>query len=90
MSLLVTIVLGGILGWLASRLINGSSDLGALANVAAGSVGALTANICVDTLLGVTQAMSVGLVIGAIGAVAGVALLRMLSIPAPKTRRARK
>jgi uncharacterized membrane protein YeaQ/YmgE (transglycosylase-associated protein family) len=90
MSLLATIVLGGILGWLASRLINGSSDLGALANVAAGSVGALTANICVDTLAGAAQALPVSSMIGAIGAVAGVALLRLLSIPAPKPRRARK
>jgi uncharacterized membrane protein YeaQ/YmgE (transglycosylase-associated protein family) len=90
MSLLVTIVLGGILGWLASLLINGSSDLGALANVAAGSVGALTAGICVDTLLGAAQALPVSSAVGAFGAVAGVVLLRVLSIPAPKPQRVRK
>jgi uncharacterized membrane protein YeaQ/YmgE (transglycosylase-associated protein family) len=72
-------------------MISGSSDLGIAANVIVGSVGALAAAISVSSLVGGTPA-AVGSLIAAFGAVAGVAMLRWLSVPTPSaaSRRARR
>jgi uncharacterized membrane protein YeaQ/YmgE (transglycosylase-associated protein family) len=92
MNLLVMCVLGGVLGWLASRVISGSSDLGITANVIVGSVGALVAAICVSTLVGKTPPAAMSALIGTFGAVGGVGMLRWLSVPTPSAagRRARR
>ena len=40
-SLIVTIVVGGIIGWLASLIMKTSAQMGILANVAVGIVGSV-------------------------------------------------
>ena len=71
MSLLMTIIIGGIIGWLASILMKANSQMGILANVVVGIIG---------SFLGSAVAQSLGMRVGSgaeswMVAVAGAALL---------------
>jgi len=71
MDLLVTLIIGGIVGWLASILMKTNGQMGILANVVIGIVG---------SFLGVTLANAVGIrhegtVAAWAVAIAGAALL---------------
>lgn len=41
MSLIITLIIGGIVGWLASIIMKTSAQMGLLANIAIGVVGSL-------------------------------------------------
>jgi uncharacterized membrane protein YeaQ/YmgE (transglycosylase-associated protein family) len=52
MSLIILIVVGGILGWLASILMRTDGQQGIILNVVVGIVGALLAGFLVTPLIG--------------------------------------
>ena len=52
MSLIILLVIGGVLGWLASILMRTDGQQGILLNVVVGIVGALLAGFLVTPLLG--------------------------------------
>jgi uncharacterized membrane protein YeaQ/YmgE (transglycosylase-associated protein family) len=80
MSLLITVIIGGIVGWLASILMKTNAQMGLLANVIVGIVG---------SLLGAAIAQSVGIhihdgpeswAVSIAGAAALIAVLRALGV----------
>jgi len=71
MSLLVTIIVGGIVGWLASILMKTNRQMGIVANVVIGVVGSFLGGVIAGAL-----GISGGGAIGAwIVAIAGASLL---------------
>jgi uncharacterized membrane protein YeaQ/YmgE (transglycosylase-associated protein family) len=80
MSLLVTIIIGGIIGWLASILMRTNAQMGILANVIVGIIG---------SFLGTAVAQALGLrvhngaeswIVAVVGAALLIALLRSLGV----------
>jgi uncharacterized membrane protein YeaQ/YmgE (transglycosylase-associated protein family) len=71
MDLLVTLIIGGVIGWLASILMKVNSQMGIVANVVVGIVGSFLGG-AVATALGVRLPTPAG---HWIVAVAGAALL---------------
>jgi uncharacterized membrane protein YeaQ/YmgE (transglycosylase-associated protein family) len=71
MNWIVTIVLGGIVGWLASVMMKTNAQMGLIANVIVGVVGSILG----FWLAGVLGLAVYGLVVQGIVAVAGAALL---------------
>ena len=53
MGLLLTLILGGLAGWLASILMNRDQEQGLFLNVVVGIVGAFLANLLLAPLLGI-------------------------------------
>jgi len=77
MGLLATILIGGIAGWIAGKLMNARNGL--LANIVVGIVGALIGNGVLTVLTGGTLGGLVGqLVVGAGGACLLIWLYRLL------------
>jgi len=53
MNLLLWIIVGGILGWIASRMMGTDDQQGVLLNIVVGVVGAFVAGLLLSPLLGV-------------------------------------
>jgi uncharacterized membrane protein YeaQ/YmgE (transglycosylase-associated protein family) len=76
----MTIIVGGIVGWLASILMKTNAQMGILANVAVGIVGAVLGG-WVFGMLGVQAGGTLGmLVVNVIGASLLIALLKALNV----------
>jgi len=71
MSWIVTLIVGGIVGWLASILMKTNAQMGAIANVVVGIIGSSLG----FWLAGVLGLVAAGPIVGWIIAVAGAALL---------------
>jgi uncharacterized membrane protein YeaQ/YmgE (transglycosylase-associated protein family) len=71
MDLLVTLIIGGVVGWLASILMKTNAQMGILANVIVGIVGSIL-GVAIANALGVRGG---GTPMSWIVAVAGAALL---------------
>ena len=71
MSWIITLVLGGIVGWLASIIMKTNAQMGLVANVVVGVVGSLL-GFWIAGLLGVAP---VGGIMRFVVAIAGAALL---------------
>jgi uncharacterized membrane protein YeaQ/YmgE (transglycosylase-associated protein family) len=80
MDLLVTLVIGGIVGWLASILMKTNGQMGILANVIVGIVGAFLGGV-VARALGIHLSGAAGSWIIAIaGASLLIAILKALGV----------
>lgn len=80
-TLLTIIVLGGLAGWIASKLMKTDGEMGVFANVVVGIVGAFLANVLLAPLLGVSAVLDHLTVEGFLLAVAGaVVLLALLNL----------
>jgi len=80
MSLIVTLVIGGLVGWIASLFMKADGQMGILANVVVGIVGSFVGGVIANALgLGTTDPLG-GLVISIGGAVALIALLVLLGV----------
>ena len=86
MDWLITIIIGGIVGWLASKIMKTDAQMGIIANVLVGVVG---------SMLGYWIAGAMGLaptggimrfIVGLIGAVLLIWILRAIGLFRPKTR----
>jgi len=78
MGWIVTIVIGGIVGWLASIVMKTNAQMGLIANVIVGVVGSLL-GAWLAGLLGVPATSAVvGYIISIVGAVILIALLKAL------------
>lgn len=78
MSLIVTLVVGGIVGWLASILMKTDGRMGIVANVAVGIAGSFLGGLIANAVgLGTVDPLG-GLVTAIGGAVALIALLLVL------------
>lgn len=66
MTWLLIIIVGGILGWLASKVMGTDAQQGILLNIVVGIVGALLAGLLLSPLLGVAPITSGNFSIGAL------------------------
>jgi uncharacterized membrane protein YeaQ/YmgE (transglycosylase-associated protein family) len=79
MSLIVTLVIGGILGWLASVVMKTNAQMGLIANIVVGIVGAWIGSWLAGAL-GIA-ASGIGVyVVAIIGAMVLIAILKALGI----------
>jgi uncharacterized membrane protein YeaQ/YmgE (transglycosylase-associated protein family) len=80
MSLLMTVIIGGVVGWLASRLMKTDAQMGIVANIVVGIIGA-SLGFWLAGALGIVAVGSVGAwIISVIGAVVLLAILKALNI----------
>jgi uncharacterized membrane protein YeaQ/YmgE (transglycosylase-associated protein family) len=75
MGLLITLLLGGVAGWIASMIMNRDAEQGVLLNIVVGIVGAFLANLLIAPLLGVNATLSQFSLTGFLVAVLGAVLL---------------
>jgi uncharacterized membrane protein YeaQ/YmgE (transglycosylase-associated protein family) len=81
MDLILTILVGGLVGWMVSAVTNASRRMNILTAVATGMVGALLAVTSLRSITAQTQGAAVSQLVGAAGAAIGVTMLRWLSSP---------
>jgi uncharacterized membrane protein YeaQ/YmgE (transglycosylase-associated protein family) len=80
MNILVTIIIGGIIGWLASLIMKTNAQMGILANVVVGIIGSFL-GFWIASLLGVAPADNiVRWIVAVVGAVILIAILKLLNI----------
>jgi uncharacterized membrane protein YeaQ/YmgE (transglycosylase-associated protein family) len=79
-NFLVTLIIGGIVGWLASILMRSNAQMGILANVIVGVVGSFI-GVAVAGQLGVRAHTAPGAwIVAILGAALLIALLRALGV----------
>lgn len=66
MNLIIVIIVGGILGWLASMVMRTNAQQGIFLNIVVGVVGALLAGFLISPLLGIAPITSGAFDIGAL------------------------
>ena len=80
MNLIVTIVIGGIIGWLASIVMKTNAQMGMIANVLVGIVGSVLGSWLAGVLGVPATSAVVGYVISIVGAVILIGILKALGI----------
>jgi uncharacterized membrane protein YeaQ/YmgE (transglycosylase-associated protein family) len=79
-NLIVTLIIGGIVGWLASILMKTNAQMGILANVIVGVVGSIL-GVYVASALGVhAHTTPTAWIVAVLGAALLIALLRALGV----------
>ena len=79
-SLIVTLVVGGVVGWLASIVMKTNAQMGIIANVVVGVVGSFLGG-WIFGLLGITALGGLGYwVMAVVGAILLIALLRAFGV----------
>lgn len=83
MGILITLLLGGLAGWLASLVMNRDANQGVLLNIVVGVVGAFLANLILAPLLGVEavldQVTLAGFLMAVLGAVVLLAIVNLFT-----------
>ena len=80
MSLLMTIVIGGIVGWLASILMRTNAQMGIIANVLVGVIGSFLGGHLAGALGWRVHGGAENWIVAVIGAVLLIAMLRALGV----------
>jgi uncharacterized membrane protein YeaQ/YmgE (transglycosylase-associated protein family) len=79
-NLLVTLIIGGVVGWLASILMKSNAQMGILANVIVGVIGSFI-GVAVANALGVrAHTTPTAWVVAVLGAALLIAILRALGV----------
>jgi uncharacterized membrane protein YeaQ/YmgE (transglycosylase-associated protein family) len=81
MGWIVAIIVGGIAGWLASKVMNRDASMGIFWNVVAGCVGSVVGNLVANRfgIVGSVQQFSLtGLVVAVIGAIIVLGILNLI------------
>jgi len=80
MSFIVTLIIGGVVGWLASLVMKTGAQMGIIANIVVGIIGAVL-GFWLAGALGIVAVGSVGAwIISILGAVVLIAILKALNI----------
>jgi uncharacterized membrane protein YeaQ/YmgE (transglycosylase-associated protein family) len=80
MGFIVTLIIGGVIGWLASLVMKTSAQMGIIANIVVGIIGAVL-GFWLAGALGIVAVGSVGAwIISIIGAVVLLAVLKALNV----------
>lgn len=73
MGWIVALIVGGVAGWLASKVMNRDASMGIFWNIVVGCIGSVVGNMIVGPLLGIGGSVHefslTGLVIAIVGAV---------------------
>ena len=80
MSLLMTIIIGGIIGWLASILMKTNAQMGILANVVVGIIGSFLGSAIADAVGVHADSTPVTWLVAVMGAALLIAVLRGLGV----------
>jgi uncharacterized membrane protein YeaQ/YmgE (transglycosylase-associated protein family) len=80
MDLLIALIIGGVVGWLASLIMGADAQMGIIANVIVGIVGSMLGHALANGLGLSAQGSLVGYVVSVLGAVVLIALLRGLGV----------
>ena len=80
MGWIITIIIGGIIGWLASIVMKTNAQMGIIANVLVGIVGSLIGSWLAGVLGVAPTSALVGYLISIMGAVILIAILKMVGI----------
>jgi len=80
MSLLMTIIIGGIIGWLASILMKVNAQMGILANVIVGIIGSFLGGAVAQALGLRVHVGAESWIVAVLGAALLIALLRALGV----------
>jgi len=79
-NLIVTLIIGGVIGWLASILMKANARMGILANVIVGVIGSFL-GVAVANALGVrAHTTPAAWIVAVLGAALLIALLRALGV----------
>lgn len=89
MNLIIWLVVGGVLGWLASLVMRTDAQQGIFLNVVVGVVGALVAGFVIAPLLGTGTINSndfsmSGLLVSFVGAIVLLAIVNLFRRGAPR------
>ena len=80
MDLLVTLIIGGVVGWLASILMRTNAQMGIVANVIVGVVGSFL-GVAIANAMGVAhQGALAGWIVAVLGAGLLIAVLRAVGV----------
>jgi uncharacterized membrane protein YeaQ/YmgE (transglycosylase-associated protein family) len=80
MNILLTVILGGIVGWLGSIVMKTNAQMGMIANVVVGIIGSLL-GFGVASWLGIAADNTiVQLLVALVGAIVLIAVLKLLKI----------
>jgi uncharacterized membrane protein YeaQ/YmgE (transglycosylase-associated protein family) len=79
MSWIVTLIIGGIVGWVASLIMKTDAQMGIIANIVVGIIGSLL-GYWIAGLMGIASTGIVSYVIAVAGAVLLIFILRALGI----------
>ncbi len=83
MGLLLTLILGGLAGWLASIILNRNEGMGIILNIVVGVVGAFLANLILAPLFGVSAKLDElslsGFLMSVVGAVVLLAIVNLFT-----------
>ncbi len=83
---IVTILVGALIGWLASRMMHTDEQQGALANIGIGIIGSLLGSWLFGSVLGIGSAGAAGtlsfwgIIWGIVGAVLLIAILKAVKV----------
>jgi uncharacterized membrane protein YeaQ/YmgE (transglycosylase-associated protein family) len=80
MGLIVTLIVGGVVGWIASIIMKTDKQMGILANVAVGIVGSVLGGWIFALLGFAAWGLIARLIVGVIGAVVLIAILKSFKI----------
>ncbi len=83
MNIIIWLVVGGLVGWVASKVMNTDAQQGIVMNIVVGIVGAVLAGWLLSPMIGVSTINQgnfslAGLVVSLGGAVALLAIVRLL------------
>jgi uncharacterized membrane protein YeaQ/YmgE (transglycosylase-associated protein family) len=80
MNIIVTLIIGGVIGWLASMIMKTNAQMGILANIVVGIIGSFL-GFWIAGLLGVAPTDTiVRWIVAVVGAVILIAILKLLNI----------
>lgn len=80
MGLLINLIVGGVIGWLASMVMKTNAQMGVIANIAVGIVGAWLGNWIADLMGFAAVSTLASLITSIIGACVLIAVLKALNI----------
>lgn len=82
MGWIIALIVGGVAGWLASKVMNRDASMGIFWNIVVGCVGSLIGNAVAGPLLGISGSVQefslTGLIIAFVGAVILLAIANMV------------
>jgi uncharacterized membrane protein YeaQ/YmgE (transglycosylase-associated protein family) len=80
MNIIITLIIGGLIGWIASMIMKTNAQMGMIANIIVGIVGSFL-GFWIAGLLGLTATSALmGWVLAVVGAMILIAILKMLNI----------
>ena len=82
MGWIIAIIVGGVAGWLASKVMNRDASMGIFWNIVVGIIGSLIGNALAGPLLGVRGSIQefslTGFIIAIVGAVVLLAIVNLV------------